>query len=49
MKNVNNYNSPIAQVLAQREANKYNNLPKNQWMFTQMLQSMPGGGITEAV
>ena len=26
MKNVNNYNSPIAQVLAQREANKYNNL-----------------------
>ena len=49
MKNVNNYNSPIAQVLAQREANKYNNLPKNQWMFTQMLQSMPGGGITEAI
>jgi len=47
MKNVNNYNSPIAQVLAQREANKYNNLPKNQWMFTQLLQSMPGGGITE--
>ena len=41
--------SQIARILAQKEANKYNNLPKNQWMFTQMLQSMPGGGITEAI
>jgi len=44
-----NADSPIAQILAQKEANKYNNQPKNQWMFTQMLQSMPGGGITNAV
>jgi hypothetical protein len=44
-----NADSPIAQILAQKEANKYNNQPKNQWMFTQMLQSMPGGGITEAI
>ena len=49
MKNVNNYNSPIAQVLAEKEANKYSNRPKNQWMFTQMLQSMPAGGITEVI
>jgi len=44
-----NADSPIARILAQKEANKYNNQPKNQWMFTQMLQSMPGGGITEAI
>jgi len=57
MKNVNNYNSPIAEVLAQREANKYNNRPRDisiflkmlQGMPTHLLQSMPGGGITEVV
>ena len=47
MKNVNNYNSPIAEQLAYNRANRAS--PKNQWMFTQMLQSMPGGGITNAV
>jgi len=47
MKNVNNYNSPIAEQLAYNRANRAS--PKNQWMFTQMLQSMPGGGITEVV
>ena len=39
--------SPIAQQLAYNRANQAS--PKNQWMFTQMLQSMPGGGITNAV
>jgi hypothetical protein len=47
MKNVNNYNSPIAEQLAYNRANQAR--PQNQWMFTQMLQSMPGGGITNAV
>ena len=39
--------SPIAQQLAYNRANQTS--PQNQWMFTQMLQSMPGGGITNAV
>jgi len=39
--------SPIAQQLAYNRANQAS--PQNQWMFTQMLQSMPGGGITNAV
>ena len=39
--------SPIAQQLAYNRANQAS--PQNQWMFTQMLQSMPGGGITEVV
>ena len=48
MKNVNNFGSDIAKLFAQKEANKYTR-PTNHWMFTQMLQSMPGGGITEAI
>jgi len=48
MKNVNNFGSEYAQLFAQKEANKYKR-PTNHWMFTQMLQSMPGGGITEAI
>ena len=47
MKNVNNYNSPIAQVLAQRRANPVK--PQNQFLFTELLRRMPGGGITEAI
>ena len=49
--------SPIAEQLTYNRANKYNNRPRDisiflkmlQGMPTHLLQSMPGGGITEVV
>ena len=44
-KNKGNYGSAIASAIANRTSSP----PINQFLFTQMLRRMPGGGITELV
>ena len=44
-KNKSNYGSAIASAIANRTSSP----PINQFLFTQMLRRMPGGGITELV